>query len=135
VVIFIHFYEMFVFVRPSITLFQMFHVLWWSGKGSDLIGAYDFHIWVKGPITYIAPISSSKWDRLREDWVVVRADVHDHLVLQTESLTAKKSALEETPRLNVTFKLVIERIKHLMSHGLSVMMALHDFLMGRIAPL
>jgi hypothetical protein len=37
-------------------------------------------------------ISSGKWDRWKEDWVVVRADVHDHLVLPTMSLTAKKTA-------------------------------------------
>jgi hypothetical protein len=40
VVIFIHFCEMFFCVRPSVTLFCMFHVLRWSRKGSGLIGAY-----------------------------------------------------------------------------------------------
>jgi hypothetical protein len=35
----------------------------------------------------------------------------------------------------MAFRPVIERIKHLMSHGLSVMMVLHDFLSRRIAPL
>jgi hypothetical protein len=43
VVIFIHFCEMFVCVRQSVTLFLMFHVLRWSGKGSCLItlGKWD----------------------------------------------------------------------------------------------
>jgi hypothetical protein len=67
VVIFIHFYEMFVCVRPSVTLFQMFHVLWWSGKISGLIGTYYFQLWAKAPIAYITHISSGKWDRWRED--------------------------------------------------------------------
>jgi hypothetical protein len=58
--IFIHFYVIFVCMRPSVTLFRMFHVFCWSGKGSGLIYAYYFQIRTKGPITYIAPISSSK---------------------------------------------------------------------------
>jgi hypothetical protein len=61
-VIFVHFYEMFVCVRPSVTLFWMFHMLRWSEMGSGLIGAYYFQLWAKGSITYITPISSSKWD-------------------------------------------------------------------------
>jgi hypothetical protein len=135
VAIFIHFCEMLVCVRPSVTLFRMFHMLRWSGKGSGLIGAYYFQIWAKGSIVYIAPINSSKWDRWREDWVVGRADVHDRLVLSTKPPTAKKIAWGETLRLHVTFGPMIERIKHLMSHDLSVVMVLHDFLSRRITPL
>jgi hypothetical protein len=89
----------------------MFHVLRWSRKGSGLIGVYDFQLQVKGPITYIAPISLGKWDRWWEDWVVIHADIHDCLVLPTESLTAKKIAWEETPKLHVAYGPMIERIK------------------------
>jgi hypothetical protein len=113
----------------------MFYVLRWSGKGSGLIDAYYFQLQAKGPITYIAPISFDKWDHWREDWVVIRADVHSRLVLPTESPTAKKTTWEETPKLHVAYGLMIERIKHLMSHGLSTMMMLHDFLSRHIAPL
>jgi hypothetical protein len=67
--------------------------------------------------------------------VVVRADVHDRLALPTESPMAKKVAWEETQRLHVAYRPVIERVKHLMCHGLSAMMVLHDFLSRRIAPL
>jgi hypothetical protein len=42
VAIFIHLCEMFVGVRPSIPLFQLFHVLRWAGKGMNLIGTYYF---------------------------------------------------------------------------------------------
>jgi hypothetical protein len=42
VVIFVHFYKMFVCVRPWINLFRLFHVLRWSGKGTGLISAYYF---------------------------------------------------------------------------------------------
>jgi hypothetical protein len=67
--------------------------------------------------------------------VVVRSDVHDRLALLTESLTAKRNAWEEAPKLHVAYGPVIERIKHLTSHGLSVMMVLHDFLSRCITPL
>jgi hypothetical protein len=67
--------------------------------------------------------------------VIVRADVHDCLALLTETLTTKRNAWEETPKLHVAFGLVIERIKNLTSHDLSVMMVLHDFLSRSIAPI
>jgi hypothetical protein len=134
-VIFIHFYKMFISVWPSVSLFRLFHVLWWSGKGSSLISAYYFQLWAKGPITYIAPISPSKWDHWREDWVIVQADVHDRLLLPTESPTAKRSDWEEAPMLHRAYELMIKRIKLLMSHGLTMMLVLHDILMRRILPL
>jgi hypothetical protein len=89
----------------------MFHVLRWSRKGSGLIDAYYFQLQAKGPITYIAPISLGKWDRWWEDWVVVQADIHDRLVLTTESLTAKKTTWEETLKLHMAYGPMIERIK------------------------
>jgi hypothetical protein len=53
----------------------------------------------------------------------------------TESLTSKKTTWEEAPKLHVAYGPMIERIKHLMSHGLLMMMVLHDFLSRRITPL
>jgi hypothetical protein len=44
---------------------------------------------------------------------------------------AKKTTWEKTPRLHVAFGPMIERIKHLTSHGLSVMMVLYDILSMR----
>jgi hypothetical protein len=99
VAIFTHFYKMFVYVRPSVSLFQLFHVLRWSEKGLGLIGAYYFQLRAKDPFTYIVPISPSKWDRRREDWVIVWANVHDRLVLPTEAPTGKRGDWEEVPRL------------------------------------
>jgi hypothetical protein len=84
---------------------------------------------------YITPISPDKWDRWREDKVIIRAHVHDRLALLTESPMAKRSDWEETPKLHMAYGPVIKRIKHLTSHGLSVMMVLHDFLLRHIAPL
>jgi hypothetical protein len=39
VAIFIYFNKIFVCVRPSVTLFQLFHMLRWFEKGSGLISA------------------------------------------------------------------------------------------------
>jgi hypothetical protein len=100
VVIFIHFCEMFVCVQPSITLFQIFHVLRWSGKGSGLIDTYYFQLRAKGPIAFI---SFGKWYHWRKDWVIIQADVHKCLALPTESVMAKKSAWEEAPKLHVAY--------------------------------
>jgi hypothetical protein len=41
---------MFVYARPSVSLFWLFHVLRWSRKGSGVIGAYYFQLCAKGPI-------------------------------------------------------------------------------------
>jgi hypothetical protein len=67
--------------------------------------------------------------------VIIRADIQDHLVLPTESLMAKRRDWEETPNLHRSYGPMIERIKHLTSHGLIAMMVLHDFLSRCIAPL
>jgi hypothetical protein len=63
----------------------------------------------KGLIVYITPISPGKWDRWREDWVIVRVDVDDCLALPTESPTAKHSDWEETPKLHVAYGLDVYR--------------------------
>jgi hypothetical protein len=64
--------------------------------------------------------------------VIVRADVHGHLVLPTESLMGRREDWEELSKLHKAFASVIGRIKHLAGHGLSSMMVLHDFLLRRI---
>jgi hypothetical protein len=84
---------------------------------------------------YIVPISTSKWDRWREDWVIVRAHNHHYLVLPTKTPTGKRGDWEEVPRLQRAFEPMIERIKHLVGHGPTSMVVLSDFLSKRIAPL
>jgi hypothetical protein len=63
VVIFIHFCEMFIGVRPSIPLFQLFHLLRWAGKGTNLVSPYYFQLRAKGPVAYIVAVSPCKWGR------------------------------------------------------------------------
>jgi hypothetical protein len=99
VAIFVHFCEMFVGVRLSAPLFWLFHVLHWAGKGMNLIRPYYFQLRAKGSVVYIAAVSPGKWDRWREDWVIVRADPHDRLLLPTGAPTGKCDHWEETMRL------------------------------------
>jgi hypothetical protein len=88
VVIFVHFRKMFISMWPSVPLFQLFQAVHWVRKGMNPIGTYYFQFRAKEPVAYIAAVSPSKWDRWREDWVIVRADPHDRLVLPTRAPTS-----------------------------------------------
>jgi hypothetical protein len=57
VAIFIHFYEMFVYVRSSVHLLWLFHVLRSCGRSPSHLGAYYFQLRAKGPATYITSLS------------------------------------------------------------------------------
>jgi hypothetical protein len=71
VVIFAHFCEMFVGVRPSVRLFHYFHMLRAMSKHPPRIGDYYFQHQTKGPSRYILTLSPGKWERWMEDWVRV----------------------------------------------------------------
>jgi hypothetical protein len=63
VVIFVHLCEMYVGVRPSVRLFRRFFMLKAVSPHPSLIGDH------------------CRWERWREDWALVQADVHDRLAL------------------------------------------------------
>jgi hypothetical protein len=63
VAIFVHFYEVFICVRPSVTLFRLFHTLRWAGKGTNPIVTYYFQLRAKPLAAYIMAITLGKWDR------------------------------------------------------------------------
>jgi hypothetical protein len=81
VVIFIHLYEMYVGVQPSVHLFQLFHVVRSSGKRASPIGSYYFQHMTMDPAVYITALTLGKWDRWMDDWVIMQAEVHDRLEL------------------------------------------------------
>jgi hypothetical protein len=56
-------------------------------------------------------------------------------VLPSESPTGRCNDWEEVLKLHRAYEPMIERIKHLTSHGLTSIMVLHDFLLRHIAPL
>jgi hypothetical protein len=81
VAIFVHHCEMFVGVRPSVRLFCRFFVMKAASQRPPLIGGYYFARRTQGPSRYIAPISPGRWERWREDWVLMQVDAHDQLVI------------------------------------------------------
>jgi hypothetical protein len=91
VVIFVHLYEMYVCVQPSVHLFCYFHVLCFTRRSSTLIGSYYFQHQAKGPSKYIPALSPGKWGRWREDWVIALGDAHDRLELPTAAPMAYRS--------------------------------------------
>jgi hypothetical protein len=63
VAIFIHHYEMYMGVQPSVRLFRLFHVMRSSEKRASPIGSYYFQHGTKTPNVYINALTPGKWDR------------------------------------------------------------------------
>jgi len=109
VAIFVHLCEMFVGVRPCLTLFRNFFVLVKSGKSKDEIVVYYFQTRSGSSTPYLhalanGPTSDSK------DW-------------------------RAKPILPTEFGSVLGKIRELVEGGLTSMHVLRDFLKRRIAPL
>jgi hypothetical protein len=90
VAIFVHLCEMFVGVRPSVRLFRRFFVMKAASQRPPLIGGYYFARRTQGPSRYIVPVSPGRWERWREDWVLMQADAHDRLVIPAAALTLNR---------------------------------------------
>jgi hypothetical protein len=118
--IFIHFVEMFVGVRPYVTIFRHFYALVGSRRSKCTVGAYYFQLRHGMSSSYISAFSSAKWEDWRMDWVIAMTDANDRLELPTEG-----------PLLDP----LLDRVKTLARGGLTSMMVLGDFLRCRIAPL
>jgi hypothetical protein len=88
VAIFIHFCEMFIRVRPSVHLFRHFYVLRPVNNQSPRHSGYYFQHQTKGPSRYITALNPGRWERWREDWVLVQTDAHEWLMLPTATPTA-----------------------------------------------
>jgi hypothetical protein len=98
--------EMFVGVRPCVSIFRHFNTLVGSGRSKCEIGAYYFQLRHGMSSSYISAFSSAKW----EDW-------------------------KARPSLSVELDPVLDRVKTLARGGLTSVMVLGDFLRRRIAPL
>jgi hypothetical protein len=48
---------------------------------------------------YIIAITLGKWDRWRDDWVIMQAKVHDRLELMTTAAMGRHSGWERVPNL------------------------------------
>jgi hypothetical protein len=136
VVVFAHFMERFVGVRPCTAIFKHFYALVGTGRAKrSEIGAYYFQLRHGMAGSYIAAFSSSKWEYWREGWVITVADPHDRLELPTEAPQSDRSTWKAWPTITAELDPVLNRIKKLARSGLSSMMVLGDFLKRRIAPL
>jgi hypothetical protein len=84
---------------------------------------------------YITAITPDKWDRWKDDLVIMQAEVHDRLELLTTALTGHRSSWEKVPDLQSAYLHVLKRIQILAENDLTSMMVLFDFLSKRITPL
>jgi hypothetical protein len=112
-----------------------FFVLKAVSQRPPLIGGYYFARRTQGPSQYIAPVSPGRWERWREDWVLMQADAHDRLVIPAAAPTLNRAEWGKDPGLESGFDPVLDRIQHLAESGLTSLMVLHDFLSRRLAPL
>jgi hypothetical protein len=67
VAIFVHFYEMFVGVWPSVRMFRWFHVLRRVNRPPSHLSGYYFQHRMKGSLKYLTALSPDRWERWRED--------------------------------------------------------------------
>jgi hypothetical protein len=103
VAIFVHLYEMYVWVRPSVWLFRCFFVLKAASQRLSLIGGYYFQRRTQDHARYNVPVSLGRWERWREDWSLVQPDVHDWLTLPVGSPTLDRTKWVKYPRSGVGF--------------------------------
>jgi hypothetical protein len=133
--VFIHFMEMFVGVRPCVTIFKYFYTLVRSGRCRCAIGAYYFQLRHGMSSSYISAFSSAKWVDWRTDWVITMTDTNDRLELPTGGPLLDRNSWKARPSLPAELDPVLDRVKVLARGGLTKMMVLGDFLRRRIAPL
>jgi hypothetical protein len=133
--VFIHFIEMFVGVRPYITIFKHFYALVGSGRSKCAIGAYYFQLRHGMSSSYISAFSSAKWEDWCTDWVIAMTDANDHLELPTGGPLLDLNSWKARPSLPAELDPVLDRVKVLARGGLTSMMVLGDFLRRHITPL
>jgi hypothetical protein len=100
-----------------------------------LISSHYFQRRTPGHTRYIVPISPGKWERWREEWVLVQVDVHDRLALPIGGPTLNHTEWGKDPGLEPGFDLVLDQIQYLGENGLTSLMVLHDFLSKCLTPL
>jgi hypothetical protein len=133
--VFIHFMEMFVGVRPCVTIFKHFYALDESGRSRCAIGAYYFQLRHGMSSSYISTFSSAKWEDWRTDWVIAMTDANDRLELPTGGPFLDRNSWRAKPSLPAELDPELDRVKVLARGGLTSMMVLGEFLRHRIAPL
>jgi hypothetical protein len=135
VVVFAHFMEMFVGVRPCTAIFRYFYALVRIGRSKREVGAYYFQLRHGMANSYISAFSSAKWEDWRDSWVIAEADPNDRLELPTERPQSDRSTWKAKPSLPEGLVPILNLVKNLAKGGLTSLMVLGNFLKRRIAPL
>jgi hypothetical protein len=135
VAIFIHLYEMFLGVWPSVQLFWRFFVLKAASQRPPLIDDYYFQRRTQSHACDITSVSPGRWERWREDWVLVQVDAHDWLALPVDAPTLDRTEWVKDPSLESGFNPMLDRIQYLAENGLTSLMVLYDFLSRHLTPL
>jgi hypothetical protein len=87
-------------------------------------------------LKYLATLSPGRWERWREDWVLVQADTYEWLTLLTAMLMPPPRAdWEQDPGLELAYNLVLGRIQILAESWFTPMTVMHDFVLKHIVPL
>jgi hypothetical protein len=132
VAIFIHLCEIYVGVRPSVRLFCRFFVLKAASPRPPLLSGHYFQRRTPGHARYIAPVFPGRWERWREDWALVQADVHDRLTLPVDGSTLDHIEWGKYLSLEPGFDPVLDRIQYLIENGVTSLMVLHVFLQSAL---
>jgi hypothetical protein len=78
-----------------------------------LIDSHYFQHRTLGHARYITPVSPGRWERWREGWALVQADVHDRLTLPFGGPTLDRTDWGKDPGLESGFDPVLHRIQYL----------------------
>jgi hypothetical protein len=132
--IFVHLCEMFVGVPLCTSLFRYFFVLVKSGKTRDHISAYYFQTRPDPAVVYIPTFGGARWENWRSDWVIASTKPNNHLVLPSNGPALDRKQWRTKPSLSPEFLPVLDRIKALVTGGLTSMHVVDDFLKRRIMP-
>jgi hypothetical protein len=116
-------------------LFRHFFMLKAASPRPPLIDDHYFQRRTPGHARYITPISPSRWERWRENWALVQADVHDRLVVPVGGPTLDRTEWGKDPNQEPDFDPVLDRIQYLAENSLTSLMVLHDFLSKCLTPL
>jgi hypothetical protein len=87
---------------------------------------------MKDPSKYIIALQPDRWERWRDDWVLMQIDANERLTLPTAASMAPHVDWEQDPDLELVFNLVLGRIWILAESGLTSMMVMHDYVSKRI---
>jgi hypothetical protein len=119
---------MFVGVAPCTALFRHFFVLVRLGKAKDHLGAYYFQIRADSVGSYISSLGGARWENWRADWVIASTKANDCLVLPSDEPRLDRKQWRTRPSLAPEFEPVLDRIKSLVTGGLTSMHVVDDFL-------